>query len=79
MDASIAINPQRMSGGGSNQRILMGAYNGTMTVRNWLTGGVIALGRSLKNYGNPFFDECNEAENWTDGTSLNDVIFPKRL
>ena len=41
----------------------MGAYNGIMTVRNWLTGGVIALGRALKNYGNPFFDECNEAEN----------------
>ena len=79
MDASIAINPQRMKGGGSNQRILMGAYNGTMTVRNWLTGGVIALGRALKNYGNPFFDECNESENWTDGTSLNDTIFPKRL
>ena len=50
-----------------------------MTVRNWLTGGVIALGRSLKNYGNPFFDECNESENWTDGTTLNDTIFPKRL
>ena len=79
MDASIAINPQRMKGGGSDQRILMGAYNGTMTVRNWLTGGVIALGRALKNYGNPFFDECNETENWTDGTSLNDVVFPKRL
>ena len=54
-------------------------YNGTMTVRNWLTGGVIALGRALKNYGNPFFDECNESENWTDGTTLNDTIFPKRL
>ena len=75
MDASIAINPQRMTGG----RLQLGAYNGTMTVRNWLTGGVIALGRSLKNYGNPFFDECNETENWTDGTSLNDTIFPKRL
>ena len=79
MDASIAINPKRMTGGGATARLLLGSYNGTMTVRNWLTGGVIALGRALKNYGNPFFDECNEQENWTDGTSLNDTIFPKRL
>ena len=79
MDASIAVNPKRMTGSGSTARLQLGAYNGKMTVRNWLTGGVIALGRSLKNYGNPFFDECNESENWTDGTTLNDTIFPKRL
>ena len=79
MDASIAVNPKRMKGSGSTARLQLGAYNGKMTVRNWLTGGVIALGRSLKNYGNPFFDECNESENWTDGTTLNDTIFPKRL
>ena len=79
MDSSIAIQPKRVEGSGSTARLQLGAYNGKMTVRNWLTGGVIALGRSLKNYGNPFFDECNEAENWTDGTSLNDTIFPKRL
>ena len=79
MDASIAINPKRMTGSGSTARLQLGAYNGRMTVRNWLTGGVIALGRSLKNYGNPFFDECNETDSWTDGTSLNDTIFPKRL
>ena len=57
----------------------MGAYHGTMMVRNYLTGGVIALSRALKNYGNPYFDECNESDSWTDGTTLNDVIFPKRL
>ena len=79
MDASIAVNPKRMTGSGSTARLQLGAYNGRMTVRNWLTGGVIALGRSLKNYGNPFFDECNETDSWTDGTSLNDTIFPKRL
>ena len=79
MDSSIAVQPKRVEGSGSTARLQMGAYNGTMTVRNYLTGGVIALGRALKNYGNPFFDECNEQENWTDGTSLNDTIFPKRL
>tara|TARA_B100000579_G_scaffold124021_1_gene99944 strand:- start:421 stop:660 length:240 start_codon:yes stop_codon:yes gene_type:complete len=79
MDASIAVNPKRMTGSGSTARLQLGAYNGRMTVRNWLTGGVIALGRSLKNYGNPFFDECNETDSWTDGTSLNDTVFPKRL
>ena len=79
MDASIAVNPKRMTGSGSTARLQLGAYNGRMTVRNWLTGGVIALGRSLKNYGNPFFDECNETDSWTDGTTLNDTIFPKRL
>ena len=79
MDASIAINPQRIEGSGANARMLMGAYNGTMTVRNWLTGGVIALGRGLKNYGNPFFDECQESDSWTDGTGLNEIVFPKRL
>tara|TARA_B100000700_G_scaffold324742_1_gene431683 strand:- start:28 stop:4167 length:4140 start_codon:yes stop_codon:yes gene_type:complete len=79
MDASIAVNPQRISGSGSDARMLMGAYNGTMTVRNWLTGGVIALGRGLKNYGNPFFDECQESDSWTDGTGLNEIVFPKRL
>ena len=79
LDASIAVNPKRMTGSGSNARLLLGAYNGRMTVRNWLTGGIIALGRSLKNYGNPFFDECNEDDSWVDGTTLNDTIFPKRL
>ena len=57
----------------------MGAYNGTMTVRNYLTGGVIALGRALRNYGNPYFDECSEDNSWTDGTTLNDIVEPKRL
>ena len=57
----------------------MGAYNGTMTVRNWLTGGVIALGRALRNYGNPYFDECSEDNSWTEGTTLNDIVEPKRL
>ena len=79
MDASIAIQPKRVEGSGSNARLQMGAYNGTMTVRNYLTGGVIALGRALRNYGNPYFDECSEDNSWTDGTTLNDIVEPKRL
>jgi len=79
MDASIAINPQRITGSGANARMNMGSYNGIMAVRNYLSGGVIALGRALRNYGNPFFDECNEEDAWKDGEGLNDIIFPKRL
>ena len=79
MDASIAIQPKRVVGSGSTARLQMGAYNGTMTVRNWLTGGVIALGRALRNYGNPYFDECSEDNSWTEGTTLNDIVEPKRL
>ena len=79
MDASIAINPQRITGSGANARMNMGSYNGVMAVRNYLSGGVIALGRALRNYGNPYFDECSEENSWTDGETLNDIIFPKRL
>jgi len=79
MDASIAINPQRITGSGADARMNMGSYNGVMAVRNYLSGGVIALGRALRNYGNPFFDECNEEDSWKDGEGLNDIIFPKRL
>ena len=32
-----------------------------MTVRNYLTGSTVALGRALNNTGNPFFDECSDA------------------
>ena len=78
MDASIAIPPNRIIESESNARLIMGTYNGTMTVRNYLTGGVIALGRALRNYGNPYFDECSEEGSWTDGDSVNDVIEPRR-
>ena len=78
MDASIAIPPNRIIGSESNARLIMGTYNGTMVVRNYLTGGVIALGRALRNYGNPFFDECSEEGSWTDGQEVNDIIEPRR-
>ena len=74
MDASIAINPKRMTGSGTNARMLMGPYNGTMTVRNYLTGGTIALDKSIKNYGNPYFDECSEENAWTEGTQVNEDL-----
>ena len=72
MDASIAVNPNRISGSGTDARMLMGPYNGTMTVRNNLTGSIEALDRAIRNYGNPYFDECSEQDSWTDGTTLNE-------
>jgi hypothetical protein len=43
-----------------------------MTVRNNLTGSIEALDRAIRNYGNPYFDECSEQDSWTDGTTLNE-------
>ena len=74
-DASIAINPQRMVKDGQPTRMVLGPYDGKMTVRNWLTGGTIALGQAIRNFGNPFFDECDQPENgsaWQDGKTLNE-------
>ena len=31
-----------------------------MTVRNWLSGSTVALGRALNNNGNPYIDECSD-------------------
>ncbi len=57
-DCAIAIQPERIDRGTLTMR--MGPYDGKMKVRNWLTGSTIALGRALRNTGNPFFDECSE-------------------
>lgn len=75
-DASIAIDPQRIydHGDGVGKVMQMGSYDGTMLVRNWLTGGTIALGRTVRNMGNPYFDECNGLNNWRAGNELNDDI-----
>ena len=56
-DASIAINPQRVD---ENNNMRLGPYDGKMTVRNYLTGSTVALGRAMNNTGNPFFDECSQ-------------------
>lgn len=75
-DASIAVDPQRTYdyGDGNGKVMHLGSYDGTMMVRNWLTGGVIALARTIRNMGNPYFDECSGATFWDDGNELNDDI-----
>ncbi|BCU95153.1 MAG: hypothetical protein CM15mV7_2690 [uncultured marine virus] len=55
-DISIAVNPQRVD---ENNNMRLGPYDGNMTVRNWLSGSTVALGRALNNNGNPYFDECS--------------------
>ena len=72
MDSSIAINPKRMRITKNGKVMHMGAYNGVMTVRNYLTGGIMALDRAIDNYGNPFFDECSQDQSWTAGTEVNE-------
>ena len=72
-DASIAINPQRVD---ENNNMRLGPYDGKMTVRNWLTGSTVALGRALNNTGNPFFDECSQevpqGRPYNAGTQINE-------
>lgn len=62
-DASIAIDPSRIdSPKGESYKVMhMGPYNGTMRVRNWLTGSIQALSNAIDNYGNPYFTECDVA------------------
>lgn len=72
-DVSIAIDPQRIYNYGGGKVMQMGPYDGVMTVRNWLSGGVNALQRTINNLGNPYFDECEGVPNaWTLGQELND-------
>ena len=75
-DASIAVDPQRIydHGDGVGKVMQMGSYDGTMLVRNWLTGGSIQLGRTIRNMGNPYFDECDGLNSWRAGNSINDDI-----
>lgn len=72
-DVSIATNPQRVD---ENNNMRLGPYNGKMTVRNWLNGSTIALGRALNNTGNPFFDECStevpQGRPYNIGNKIND-------
>ena len=67
-DCSISIDPKRMET--SRWRIKMGDYSGTMEILNYLTGGTNALARSIKNLGNPFFDECQDKYPYLDGRQL---------
>ena len=67
-DCSIAIDPKRMET--ERYRIKMGDYSGRMQILNYLTGGTNALSRSIKNVGNPFFDECQDKYPYLDGRQL---------
>ena len=67
-DCSIAIDPKRMET--ERYRIKMGDYTGKMEVLNYLTGGTNALSRSIKNLGNPYFDECQDKYPYLDGRQL---------
>tara|TARA_R100000030_G_scaffold83015_1_gene65929 strand:+ start:62 stop:2587 length:2526 start_codon:yes stop_codon:yes gene_type:complete len=71
-DASIAIDPSRMYTNSDGDKVFkMGSYSGTMRVRNWLTGGVQALSNAIKNFGNPYFSECDVARPDEAGTRIN--------
>lgn len=76
-DVSIAVDPQRIysdSKWANNTKVMiMGPYNGTMRVRNWLTGSVTNLSRMLRNFGNPYFDECDVAQPYIDGNRIEDL------
>ena len=67
-DCSIAIDPKRMET--ERYRIKMGDYSGKMEIMNYLTGGTNALARSIRNLGNPFFDECQDKYPYLDGRQL---------
>ena len=71
-DASIAIDPSRMYTNSDGDKVFkMGSYSGTMRVRNWLTGGVQALSNAIKNFGNPYFSECDVARPDEAGKRIN--------
>ena len=72
-DISVAVNPQRVD---ENNNMRLGPYDGNMTVRNWLSGSTVALGRALNNNGNPYFDECSDTvpqgRPYTAGTKIHE-------
>jgi len=70
-DVSIAIDPSRITTG--KYRMKMGPYSGTFKVLNYLSGGTTALGRTLRNLGNPYFDECQDEYPYTDGRTIGGV------
>ena len=71
-DSSIAVDPTRMYTNSDGDKVFkMGSYSGTMRVRNWLTGGVNALSNAIKNFGNPYFSECDVARPDEAGTRIN--------
>lgn len=76
-DASIAVDPQRIYTDGkwaSRKVMMMGPYDGNMTVRNFLSGSVTQLSRMLRNFGNPYFDECSDTDTpYIQGNEIEDL------
>ena len=76
-DASIAVDPQRIYTDGkwaSRKVMMMGPYDGNMTVRNFLSGSVTQLSRMLRNFGNPYFDECSDTDApYIQGNEIEDL------
>lgn len=76
-DASIAVDPQRVytdSKWASRKVMMMGPYEGNMTVRNFLSGSITQLSRMLRNFGNPYFDECSDTDNpFIQGNEIEDL------
>jgi len=70
-DVSIAIDPSRITQG--KYRMKMGPYSGTFKVLNYLSGGTTALSRTIRNLGNPYFDECQDQYPYDIGRSLEGV------
>ena len=54
-DAAIAVNPKLCS----EFELLLGPFNGTMTVLNYNTGSTLTYGDAVRNFGNPYFSECD--------------------
>jgi hypothetical protein len=54
--------------------MMMGPYDGNMTVRNFLSGSVTQLSRMLRNFGNPYFDECSDTDTpYIQGNEIEDL------
>lgn len=52
---AIAVQPKRIT----DELIMpLGSYDGDFIVKNWASGATYAFARSINNFGNPYFDEC---------------------
>ncbi|UNH61332.1 hypothetical protein SSZBM1_215 [Synechococcus phage S-SZBM1] len=52
--AAIAIDPKDIKSNG----IPMGPYTGVMKIMNYNTGATQVFGEAVKNFGNPYLDQC---------------------
>jgi len=56
MDVAIAIQPGRIT---SDNKMIMGPYDGEVRVRNYLTGTTQTYAKAVQYLGNPYFSECD--------------------